>query len=108
MSHGINAAAMEGHRDLLPARRHSCRAFVRPQTSGLQAVFLTPDTRFVATTVHGRTGTYRDLAGQPTAPYNQIAMLHGAHAGCRADQASIGERLSAVPGMRPMICVGEA
>ena len=100
MSGDITAAAMQGRRKSLP------------------------DTRFVATVLHGRSGINRHLVEQHAMLFGQTAVKVGAHAGCRADQASIGERLSAVPGMRPidssvkrprlvpgmrpMICVGEA
>lgn len=68
-----------------------------------------PDTRLVATDPRGRSGFHRDLDEKLSKPFFvQIALMAGAHVGCRADQASIGERLSAVPGMRPIICVGEA
>ena len=78
MSGDTTAAAMQGRRKSLP------------------------DTRLVATTLHSRSVTSRQLTEQPAMPSDQIAMKEGVHAGCRADQASIGERLSVVPGMRPI------
>lgn len=84
MRHCITTAAMEDRRKSLP------------------------DTRFVATALHGRSGINRHRVEQHAMSFGQIAMKVGAHAGGRADQASIGERLSAVPGMRPMNIASEA
>ncbi len=67
-----------------------------------------PDTRLVATALHGRTGISDELEKQPSMPSMQVAVTHGAPVGYRADQASIGERLSAVSGRRLMKSRGEA
>jgi hypothetical protein len=67
-----------------------------------------PDTRLVATVLHGRTEISWELHQHPGMPSLQVADMHGAPAGYRADQASIGERLSAVSGRRLMKSKGDA